>query len=447
MMPGWSRDWKYALFSLSLWCFMPEVRRLLDWHSGAFESIQVLSLVPLLSVLPLLFVCLKPDRLARLSPTFRFFALAWVAAFTYALFVGVLSGNATAALYSYASFTIPVIGGLWIATQELAPAETLRRLSTIVLSLAGVVGLYGVFQFISPPPWDVLWVVSANMQSVGPPEPFMMRVFSTLNSQGPCADFLAIALVLGLSRIGLRTVFMWPLVASVAAALTLTLVRSAWIGLVAGIVAYVVFSPRRFRTLPVIAIFAVLSAFLVVSLPTLLGDEQGGSQVVSRLQTFDDLGHDSSSLDRQSEIAGAFDSANRNPLGSGLGQVGSAAKLTSIDQEGSALDSGYLARFYELGYLGFVLYLIVIVGSLLTLIARLISSAGRCEIGDRVAIATSAALCVAVLALEAAGDSYGGIIGLFAWLAIGSGLHWQFNPLAKKQSLRTSRSLRTRVTA
>jgi len=41
----------------------------------------------------------------------------------------------------------------------------------------------------------------------------MMRVFSTLNSQGPCADFLAIALVLGLSGIGLRAVYMWPLMA------------------------------------------------------------------------------------------------------------------------------------------------------------------------------------------------------------------------------------------
>jgi len=30
--------------------------------------------------------------------------------------------------------------------------------------------------------------------------------------------------------------------------------------------------------------------------------------------------------------------------------------------------------------------------------------------GDRVAIATSAALCVVILALEAAGDSYNGII-------------------------------------
>src|ERR1039458_393789 len=116
-MRGWSRDWNYFLISMSLWCFMPEIRRLIDWRSGAFASIQILSLVPLLSVLPLLFFCLKKDRLARLSPTLRFFAIAWLIAFTYAMVVGVLGGAVAAAVYSYASFVIPVIGGVWIATQ------------------------------------------------------------------------------------------------------------------------------------------------------------------------------------------------------------------------------------------------------------------------------------------------------------------------------------------
>jgi hypothetical protein len=398
-------------------------------------------------VLPLLFFCLKKERLSRVSPTFRFFALTWLAAFTYALGVGILAGSGTAAIYSYASFIVPVIVGLWITTQELAPAATLRRLATILLCLGGVVGVYGLVQFVVAPPWDTLWVISADMQSIGPALPFMMRVFSTLNSQGPCADFLAIALVLGLSGIGLRAIYMWPLMAAISAALALTLVRSAWLALVAGIIAYLLCSPRRLRALPMIAIFALFTAFLVVSLPALLGDDGGGTQIVSRLQTFDDLGHDSSSLDRQSEIAQAFDTANRNPLGGGLGLVGSAAKLTSADQEGTALDSGFLARFLELGYIGFALYLVVIFGSLATLITRLIASAGRTEVGDRVAIATSAALCVVVLALEAAGDSYNGIIGLLAWLAIGTGLHWNFGKLTVKTLMRKPRSLQPRATA
>jgi putative inorganic carbon (HCO3(-)) transporter len=447
MIRGWSRDWNYFLISMSLWCFMPEIRRLLDWRSGAFSSIQILSLVPLLSVLPLLFFCLKKDRLARLSPALRFFALAWLVAYSYGMVVGVLNGAVAASVYSFASFIIPVIGGVWIATQELAPAATLRRLAGITLSLGGIVGVYGVIQFISPPPWDVLWVLSANMQNVGPPEPFMMRVFSTLNSPGPNADFLAIVLVLGLSGIGLRAIYMWPLMASIAAALTLTLVRSAWIGLVMGIVAYLVFSPRRWRTLPMIAVFAMLATFLVVSLPTVLGDDTGGSQIVSRLQTFSDLGHDGSALDRQGEIANTFQTGNQNPLGTGLGQIGSAAKLATSDQEGAALDSGFLARFSELGYPGFFLYIIVIFGTAATLAKRLFTSASRCSVEDRVALATSLALCVVVLAFEAAGDSYNGIVGLFAWLAIGSGLHWQFNALATKGRIRTSRFAGKRMAA
>ena len=446
MIRGWSREWIVFLVSMALWCFMPEVRRLLDWRSGAFSSVQILSLVPLLSVLPLLLFAFKKDRLARLSPALKFFALAWLIANAYALFVGLFVGNGSSAVYEFLSFMIPVIAGVWIGTQELPPAATMKRLGAISLVFGGIVGIYGVLQFISPPPWDVLWVQSANWTSVGPPEPFMMRVFSTLNSQGPAADYLAIVLVFGLAGAGLRPVFMWPMMASIAASLGLTLVRSAWIGLVAGVVAYLVFSPRRLRTLPIVALMALMLTFLVSSLPTLLGDSTGGSQITSRLNTFGDLGHDSSALDRQGEIAEAFDAANRNPMGGGLGLVGSAAKLSSSDTEGRALDSGYLARFYELGYLGTVLYFVVIIGTLCTLVKRLIASAGRFDLNDRVAIATAAALCVVILALEAAGDSYGGITGLYAWLAIGAGLHWQFNPLAHKGKIGGSRSLRQRAT-
>jgi putative inorganic carbon (HCO3(-)) transporter len=438
---SWSKDWQYFLLCLSLWCFVPELRRLLDWRSGSFSSVQFLSLLPLFSVIPLLFWALRKERFARLSPPLKLFGFAWLLGNSYALLIGFLAGNGMAALYDYLDFVIPVMAGIWIATQDLEPAETLRRLATIVVVLGGIVGVYGVIQFISPPPWDVLWVVSAHMDSVGPPEPFMMRVFSTINSQGVCAEFFAVALIFGLSSRNVRAIFSWPLMGAIAAALVLTLVRSSWIGLVVGLVVYLILSPRRLKVLPVVAAFACIIAFLVVSLPTM----RGGDQIVERLATFTDLGHDASALDRQAEITAAFGSASSNPVGGGLGLVGAAAKLIATNNEdGVALDSGFLARFYELGYLGFAAYILVIFGTLFTLLIRLGISAGQVKADDRNAIAASVAMCVTMLTFEFGGDTYGGMIGVFAWLAIGTGFHWTFNSLGSK-TLARPRPTRSRI--
>jgi hypothetical protein len=241
---------------------------------------------------------------------------------------------------------------------------------------------------------------------------------------------------------------MWPLMTVIAAALTLTLVRSAWLALVVGVVVYVITSPRRMRTIPMIAGFALVASFLVVSLPALLGaDSRASSQIVDRIQTLSDIGHDGSALERQGEIDDTWAAANDNPIGGGLGLIGAASKLSDNSTYGRVLDSGYLSRFLELGYLGTALYAVVIVGSFIVLLIRIFASSGRCDVADRVAIASSAALCAVVLSFEAAGDSYYGIVGLVAWLAIGTGFHWQFNFLAKKSLLRPTPAVSPQVTA
>jgi len=60
------------------------------------------------------------------------------------------------------------------------------------------------------------------------PLPFAMRVFSTLNSPGPAADFFALTMLLTLPLLRLRNIWTWPLFAALGAALLLTLIREAW---------------------------------------------------------------------------------------------------------------------------------------------------------------------------------------------------------------------------
>jgi len=96
--------------------------------------------------------------------------------------------------------------------------------------------------------------------------------------------------------------------------------------------------------------------------------------------------------------------------------------LTSVDDQG-VVDSGYLARFEEFGYLGFVCYLIVTVGAIVIAIMRAIKA--RSEAAPRVnAFAVAGAVAVIFAVMDFAVDSHTSIDGVFFWIGVGL-ICWQ----------------------
>ena len=267
----WSREWSYFALIVIAWCFTPLVRRLIDYRAGAFNPVQITSLIPFVLLLPLVFVCFRGERLARLAPLLRWCAFAWLAMFAYGFAVAAIQGSVGAAAFEFIEYLVPMLGGLWLAGQDVPIDESFRRLSRIILPAAGVVALYGLVQWIQPPPWDALWVQGSDFISVGSPVPFAMRVFATLNSPGTAGDFFTLTIVLALPLLRLRNLHVWALVAALGAALLLTLVREAWVGLIVGTIVYLIVSPKRVIALPSLGIFAVLLVVLVSALPALLG--------------------------------------------------------------------------------------------------------------------------------------------------------------------------------
>jgi hypothetical protein len=41
----WSPEWIYFAFVVAAWCFTPLLRRLIDFHNGAFHPVTVRSLI------------------------------------------------------------------------------------------------------------------------------------------------------------------------------------------------------------------------------------------------------------------------------------------------------------------------------------------------------------------------------------------------------------------
>jgi hypothetical protein len=159
-------------------------------------------------------------------------------------------------------------------------------------------------------------------------------------------------------------------------------------------------------------------------LPAFLGASSQSDVVSARISTLGDVDHDSSALARSTEISDAFAQGLENPIGQGLGMIGASSALSAnpTTPSGNNLDSGYMARFLELGWGGFGAYLFVVIGSLATLIGSAFRRQKKPKPADMVVlIATAAAMCAALVWGDAAGDSHLGLDGFIFWIAMGIG--------------------------
>jgi hypothetical protein len=88
--------------------------------------------------------------------------------------------------------------------------------------------LYGVVQFVVMPPWDRIWMIGTDLQSIGRPEPFSVRVFGSMTMPGTFAVVMEVGLLLLLSaevRGRLPTLVLGFI------GLLLSRIRTAWLGL------------------------------------------------------------------------------------------------------------------------------------------------------------------------------------------------------------------------
>jgi putative inorganic carbon (HCO3(-)) transporter len=426
--PGWTREWTYFVFIMLTWGFAPLVRRLVDWHNGFFNPVQISSLLPYLATIPLALIVFRRDRVARLTPAFKMFAWVWLGAFAYAFLIALVSGSIFAAAYEAQQYLVPMLIGLWLAGVDVDQKTLMKRLSFILLTLAGVIAIYGLAQFVAPAPWDVLWIEGGQYTSMGAAVPFGLRIFSTLNSAGPAADFFALSIVFALPFCRIQTIWVWALMTLIGGALLVTLVRASWIAGICGVVVYLFASPRRFQTLPFVILYAFILSVLVAGLPALLGAGQDSDVITARINTLNDVSHDNSALARTGEIQNSIIQGIEYPIGIGLGNIGSSSFISSNADAltNNVLDSGYLARFLELGWLGFAGYIFVIFGSFGSMITSLVRAKTRKDqVISReaiVSVATALAMSAALIWEDAAGDAHLGLDGVYFWIALGMGL-------------------------
>ena len=337
---------KYLLpYVMGLWVCTSEIRRISDWTSGKYESINLLSLVPIIATSCLCIVHMQ--RSMYLSKPLKKGIACLLVALGYGSFIGILL-NGMASLFELANYAVPVLILFYTATR---PPDTQERDFWIksISTIAIIVAAYGWIQFLYLPEWDVFWMKHVEMGAIGTPVPLKVRVFATMNSPGVAAYFLVAVLGAMLVEKRWRSLG-WAGVLVVASGLAITLVRASWFMLIVWLLTYVITGTGTQRWKQALKIFfpSLILIFIIPYLP-------GGSAVVARTQTLTRLSKDGSLYARSAVSTGFMGRLLVSPFGRGIGSTGTATKLSNsgkLDTETGVIDNGYISLIFTFGLWG-----------------------------------------------------------------------------------------------
>src|SRR6516164_4324799 len=209
----------YAIF---LYVINREIRRIVDWSQGSFNPFSPIVLIPLIAT----FLLLLPffSRFGSLHATAKKIFIVFFLAIGYGTLVG-LARNGIAAVYGPSEYLSP-IALMGFATTAAVDQSTADRWMKSAGWIAVGACLYGWFQYLTVPLRDAYWVQSVGFVGyLGNLAPTEMTVFSTFAERGPCASFLAIAMIPIIVCRRWRLFLGWPEALLILSTILLSMVR------------------------------------------------------------------------------------------------------------------------------------------------------------------------------------------------------------------------------
>jgi hypothetical protein len=396
---------RYISFVLWVWMLTPLVRRLADYQAGWRDPSPILLAAYLVTAWPALL------RLARAllalgalvsDPSARIAAAPGMGLFTLAA-LGVCAGvpfgmiaAPTSAVMAMLNWLVPIGFGWYLATLEDELGEVEHAVASTFLWAGLVVGSYGFWQYWSPQPWDAEWMRNSEITTIGQPEPFAVRVFSTMHSPGVLGAFLVAPLVIWMGRPRLLAL---PAAIAVAVTLVLSQVRTAWIAVAVATGLALLKAPARIR----VRALVLASVAGVCVIPLLLSPEIA-DMAAERFATLTRPDSDASALSRLEGHVLAFDYVASHPFGGGLGfSEPRLEHLISIN------DSLVIATLVQFGLVGSLCYAV----GLVLVLVKLASHYRHAASAESTALA-----CVGLglLATFWLGATTGGPPGMVFWL-------------------------------
>ena len=343
-----ARPAMYLGFTLWIWFLTPFIRRIVDYQMGQFSPVSLVMLTPYLVSAFSFFSVIRFGMLLK-KPLYRPF-LFMMLGVLYGYVVGLAKSGLFAASFNLVEWICPLIIGFHVLVNWRSYPEHRKAIRSTFTFGVIVMGTYGVLQFIMPAPWDTFWMTSSGMTSIGHPEPFRVRVFSTLNAPGPFAMTMMAGLLLMFEGRGvLSKVALFPGYAG----FLLAIVRGAWGGWVLGLILMITRMTGRMRE-RLIGIL-ILGTLLFLALAYYGPDNSGAEVVGKRIESIGKIQEDGSFKHRMAMYQTRARLFLFNPVGEGLGFIGGGSR--NAEGQTRNLDSGILGLFAALGWLGTGLYL------------------------------------------------------------------------------------------
>lgn len=393
----------YAGHCLLIFCFVSLVRRLVDEQAGWDPSNPVL-LTPYLCCI---YTCISfVEYWLRPKPRYLGPFLTFLLCIGYAALLATLNGRVLGMLVDMLKWTVGPLFAVYILAHREYAAE-IREVVESILVWAGMsMAVYGIVQFIDPPTWDAAWmrdVVDIGLTSIGRPEPFAVRVFSTMNSPGSFGVIMSAAIVVALKRgIALSTIA----VSLMSVGLALCQYRSIW---AATVLAVAILAMSRRAPIRRSNMLALLVIGLAVLATTATPPPQVREVVAQRASSVKTLKGDASLQDRLHQYASLVHN-EKLVFGEGLAINGASRRLDN--HLPAVIDGAFIEIWYAMG----IVIGTIFIFSLGCLIAALFSaSAGRELVADR-------AIVVALFVQLPIGSVHVGEVGFCAWMFMGFGL-------------------------
>jgi len=278
-----------------------------------------------------------------------------------------------------------------------------------------VMGVYGLVQYLAPPAWEVLYL-SVSPLSFGRPEPFEIRVFSSLDGPPLFATVLMTGLLLLLSD---NNFMRFPISALGYLILLLTTVRSAWLGWLAG---FIVFLPTLKLKLQVRILLGLLIGILLVLPLTTM--EPFSSAISTRLESFSNTDSDYSLNERQTAYQTFLGQALLEVTGRGIGENSIPAGDVFVGS-----DSTILTMLFSLGWLGTIPY---VIGVLLLFLRTLFGTGKYSDAFASVSRAAAIGTLVQVGVNPILQNSMGMVLWTFLSISAAAQKYYQFQTIVAK---------------
>ncbi len=329
----------YVSFVLWMWFLSPFVRRVVDYRSYWMDPNPILIAPALVTAICAITLVKNVNRHwhSSLLPY-----LLMASGITMGLLVGIALGNPKDSAATYLLWIAPLCFGYYLQTLSASVPQLKKTIINTFIGFVVVCGSYALFQFITAPSWDCNWLEMVSVNSISPsfgkPDPFELRVWSTLNAPGPFSVALLVGLLMLFVYSGWAKL---PALIVGYASFLLCMVRSSWISWLVAILLIAYFNRRRIYNLilPILGLI-VVAAFLTQWPPI-------ADKLHERFASTASIGSDESVLDRKHLYDVMPEYLLRHPLGRGLSN--------SPIFEDLPLDSGLLSTPLQLGWLGTLL--------------------------------------------------------------------------------------------